>query len=156
MERAKTLVVATGKSPWMETTIRWALALLFIIPSFEKMADPLGMARILEGYEVFPPWLVGVLAITVPFLQLSTGVCLLLGVWPWEAGVICLFLLSTFTVVITYNFLRGHNHDCGCFSFNGDGEPWPLWVAIIRNAFLICLNIHMLRFEGWRKFCLMP
>lgn len=156
MERTKTLAIGLGRSIWTELAVRWALALLFIIPSIEKMLNPLAVARILEGYEVFPVWLVGVLAIMIPFMQLSVGACLLLGIWPWEAGVISLFLLSAFTAVLMFNFLRGHQHDCGCFSLDESGVPLPLWTAIVRNCALLGANFMILRYDGLRKWCLLP
>ena len=107
---------------WLAWTLRLLLGGAFIWASWHKIASPEEFAKILYGYGIFPGYLINILALWVPFVELVAGVCLITGGYRLlskEAGltVINLMLLS-FILIIAFNLARGHEFDCGCFSFD--------------------------------------
>ena len=58
-----------------------------------------------------------------------------------------------FTVGITINLIRGHEFDCGCFAFGKQGSTSSAVQMLGRDVILFLLTLHVLRFNGRRKWC---
>ena len=117
--------------------IRLVLGMTFIGASYHKIADPAGFAKILYGYAVFPNISINVLAITIPFIELVAGFSLVLGLLPRSALMIINALLFLFILVIGFNLLRGHQFDCGCFSFSHQSHTASNISLLIRDVLLL-------------------
>lgn len=106
---------------WLIWPLRLLLGATFIWASWHKIAAPDQFARILYGYGVFPMSLINLLAIWVPFVELLSGLCLILGrpgSLPGRSGLTLInLMLVSFILLIGFNLIRGHEFDCGCFSF---------------------------------------
>lgn len=121
--------------------IRLILSISFIYASYHKIQDPAGFARIIYGYAVFPDFSINLLAIIIPFLELVAGFCLLFNVLPKSAILIINGLLSGFILVISFNLLRGHEFDCGCFSFSSQSHPLSNVYLLIRDILMLTAGI---------------
>ena len=136
--------VSTGWRFWLAWLLRLILGGAFIYASWHKIASPEDFSRILYGYGIFPGPLINFLALWVPFIELISGICLITGGWRLvskEAGlaVINLMLLS-FILIIGFNLIRGHEFDCGCFSFDAgpaDGLKGEAVRLLIRDVLLL-------------------
>lgn len=126
--------------------IKLVLGITFIVASYHKIADPAGFAGIIYGYDVFPGASINLLAITIPFIELVAGFSLILGVYPRSALLIMNGLLSAFILVIGFNLLRGHQFDCGCFSFSGQSDTASNISLLVRDVFLLGAGIYL-----WKK-----
>ncbi|MBU2454399.1 MAG: DoxX family membrane protein, partial [Proteobacteria bacterium] len=91
--------------------IKLLLGITFIYASYHKIADPDGFAKIIYGYDIFPGFSINILAITIPFLELTAGFSLIFGLFPRSALLIINGLLLGFILVIGFNLLRGHQFD---------------------------------------------
>ncbi len=103
--------------------IKLILGITFVYSSFHKIQDPASFAKILYGYAIFPDITINIMAIIIPFIELSTGFCLIFGVFPRAAILIINAMLIAFIILITFNLLRGHQFDCGCFSSTAAQNP---------------------------------
>ncbi len=126
--------------------IKIVLGITFIVAGYHKIADPAGFAGIIYGYDVFPGVSINLLAITIPFIELVAGFSLILGVYPRSALLIMNGLLSAFILVIGFNLLRGHQFDCGCFSFSGQSYTASNSSLLVRDVFLLGAGIYL-----WKK-----
>jgi uncharacterized membrane protein YphA (DoxX/SURF4 family) len=142
--------------PLMELAFRWLLGLTFVYSSLHKIADPAQFAKIVFGYALFPPAAINLIAITVPFVELTAGAALLLGIWPRPAALIVEALLLLFVAVLSINLIRGVEFDCGCFAFGGAGHISAISQFLARDLLYFLAGLQVLLFSGRRRWCLTP
>ena len=65
---------------------RWILGITFIYASYYKILSPTDFAKMVYGYNLFPEVLINLIAIVLPFVELISGLCLLLGIYPRSAA----------------------------------------------------------------------
>jgi len=120
--------------------IRIVLSFLFIFAGATKAYDPSEFAREIARYQLVP-WTVSVLgAIYLPWLEMLTGILLLLKRFERGALLIVTVLLLVFSGALASAMVRGLNIDCGCFgrAFAATGTLTPL----IRNLVLLtCASV---------------
>ena len=141
-------------NPHVELIVRWLLGMLFVYASFHKIADPSGFAKIIYGYGLFPNISVNLIAIIVPFIELTAGTALITGVYPKSAAMIINGLTVSFILAISANLIRGHEFDCGCFSGKSE-TPEPAWLTLLRDIGVIGMGVFVYRYPRFRYFCLL-
>lgn len=133
---------------WIEFSMRWILGLTFIVASIHKIAEPAEFAKIIYGYDLFPQLSINLLAIVLPFVELLTGLSLILNIYSKAATIIAGILMAAFTLAISINMARGHKFECGCFSFGSENPLTGTKFLLIRDIFLMALCICLLRFKA--------
>jgi uncharacterized membrane protein YphA (DoxX/SURF4 family) len=139
---------------WIELAARWILGLTFIYASYHKIVSPADFAKIVYGYDLFPEIFINLIAIVIPFLELTAGFALIIGFYPRSAAIIINGLLLTFITVLTINLIRGHEFDCGCFSAAQSGYTSSAKVTLLRDVIYFVLGMQIVLFEGMRRSCL--
>lgn len=127
--------------------MRWILGLTFIFASIHKIAAPAEFAKIIYGYDLFPQLSINLIAIVLPFVELVTGLFLVFNIYSKAAAILAGILLAAFTLAISINMARGHEFDCGCFSFGSHNPLEDTKFLLIRDIFLLGLCIFLLRFR---------
>ena len=135
---------------WIEIILRWILGITFIYASYYKIMSPEDFAKVVYGYNLFPEVLIHLIAIVLPFVELISGLSLLLGIYPRSAALIINGLLLAFIFILTINIIRGYEFDCGCFSSKKTGSP-ELMVA--RDIIYLIMGLQVFLFNGARKGC---
>ena len=143
----------TGNSR-IELAARWILGLTFIYASFHKIVSPADFAKIVYGYDLFPALFINLIAIIIPFLELITGLALVIGVYPRSAAIILNALIMAYIIVLAINLIRGHEFDCGCFSFGESGYTSSTEATLVRNVIYFIVGMAVILFRGIRKMCL--
>jgi uncharacterized membrane protein YphA (DoxX/SURF4 family) len=136
---------------WIELAARWILGLTFIYASLHKILSPADFAKIVYGYNLFPEIFINLIAIIIPFLELVTGLALIIGFYPRSAAIVINGLLLAFIAVLTINLIRGHEFDCGCFSARQSGYSSSPKVTIVRDIIYFILGLQVILFGGIRK-----
>lgn len=121
------------------------LGVTFIYASIHKIANPAEFAKIIYGYDIFPNASVNILAITVPFFELFTGILLLGRIFLFRPALIIMnLMLMGFIIIIGFNLIRGHQFDCGCFSFAGSQDGVKAAVSLlIRDVALLACGVFL-------------
>ncbi len=135
---------------WIEIALRWILGITFIYASYYKIMSPTDFAKVIYGYNLFPEVLINLIAIILPFVELISGLSLLLGIYPRSAALIINGLLLAFIFILTINIIKGYEFDCGCFSTKKTGSP-KLMVA--RDIIYLIMGLQVFLFNGARKGC---
>ena len=138
---------------WVELAARWILGLTFIYASFHKIVSPADFAKIVYGYDLFPAVFINLIAIIIPFLELITGLALVIGVYPRSAAFIINTLLMAYLIVLTINLIRGHEFDCGCFAFGQSGYTSSSEVTLVRDIIYFVLGLQIILYSGVRRIC---
>ena len=130
----------------MLAVIKLVLGMVFVYASFHKIQDPAGFAKILYGYDLFPEVSINLLAICVPFIELTAGFFLIFGLYPRAAALVINLLLLFFIALIAFNLARGHQFDCGCFSsLETENQTLVNMVSLLRDIVLLGCGIYYLK-----------
>ena len=96
--------------------------LIFLASALPKIADLAGFAGSVHNFhlEPFVPMAAtNVLAMTIPWVELVTGLALVVGVRPRAGAFVYTALLAVFTIGVISAMARGLSFDCGCFGKSG-------------------------------------
>jgi len=148
------LIKRFGHNAWLEWGLRVALGVTFIVASIHKIAEPAYFAKIIYGYYLFPGFLINLIAIILPYIELFAGLALVLGVFPRSAVLIVNVLLLFFILSLSVNLVRGHEFDCGCFSFTGSGISGSTEGLLVRDVVYLIGGLYLFFFTPTRKWCL--
>ena len=132
---------------------RWVLGGMFLFACYHKIVEPAHFAKIIYGYYLFPDFSINLIAIILPFLELFAGIALILGIYPRSAVLIINAILFAFIVAISINLIRGHEFDCGCFSFGAAADTFSVVQLLIRDIVCFFLGLQILFFANSRKWC---
>jgi uncharacterized membrane protein YphA (DoxX/SURF4 family) len=139
---------------WAELVLRWIIGIIFVYASIHKIAQPAVFAKIIYGYYLFPDFSINLIAILIPFLELYSGIFLLLGVYPRSASIVTSGLLFGFIIAISINLIRGHEFDCGCFSFESFGYESSAAELLVRDIIYFIFGFYIILFKGRRFLCI--
>ena len=116
---------------------RLLLGAIFIYASIHKIGEPYEFARIVHNYRILPPELVNIVAITLPWIEIVTGLLLVLGLFTRENALIVFGMLCVFIFGMAAALWRGLEIDCGCFRPGADSTN--LWARILEDLVMLTM-----------------
>lgn len=126
-------------------SIRIVLGFVFIFAAISKAAEPEAFAKAIYNYKLLPLFLINILAITLPWIELCAGVLLVFGVSVKENSAILSGLLLVFIIAISISLARGLNIDCGCFGTAGGTKVGIL--KLLENIGLLLIGLILIKFD---------
>jgi len=138
---------------WIELIFRWILGITFIYASYSKIISPGDFAKIIYGYALFPEVTINLIAIILPFIELVSGLALIIGIYPRSAVLIVNCMLLAFIILLSINLMRGHEFNCGCFSLKETGyiNAPGKWIA--RDIIYFLLGLQVFLYGRCRRGC---
>lgn len=135
---------------------RLAVAALFLGACIAKIRDPELFALAVNRYRLLPGEWVNLVAIVLPWIELTTGLAVLAAPARLRAAGALLIagMLAVFTAAISLNLLRGIEASCGCFSTRADAAVSDGW-NLVRNGALLWLALAVLA-DAWRRAARKP
>ena len=133
--------------PLLFHTLRLLLGAVFLYASYDKILHPEAFAQAVYNYQILPDAAVNLVALTLPWLELLLGLCLVAGFWLPGATVMGTGLLTMFIGALVFNEIRGLDVHCGCFSAQATDGPAGLWTIARDVSFLVisaCLTLRVL------------
>ena len=121
---------------------RIAVAAVFLGACIAKIRDPELFALAVNRYRILPGEFVNLVAIVLPWIELTAGLALLAAPARLRAAgaLVIAGMLTVFTIAISLNLLRGIEASCGCFSTRADAAVSDGWT-LVRNGALIWLSL---------------
>ncbi|MCX5636537.1 MAG: methylamine utilization protein MauE [Planctomycetota bacterium] len=101
--------------------VRLGLGCLFLWSSLPKIRQPYDFLSSVYNYELVGPKLGALTAMTLPWLELLVGVCLVGGIFVSGALLASIGMAAMFTFVLASALYRGLEISCGCFSASDAG-----------------------------------
>ncbi|MBU1053379.1 MAG: DoxX family membrane protein [Proteobacteria bacterium] len=118
---------------------RLFLGCIFIYAGYTKLDNSLQFAVAIEGYKLLSPNLVIWAIKILPWVEISLGAALLLGIMIRYTAALIGGLLALFIVVMLVTYLRGIEADCGCFGIGVKISPFTL----VRDSFFILPALYL-------------
>jgi putative oxidoreductase len=103
---------------------------MFVLAGVLKIADPAKFAQDVGNYRLMPHELTNLVAILVPWIELTAGVLVLTGIWLRAAALVITSLTAMFFLIIVSALARGLNIECGCFGTVGGRHVGLVNLAI--------------------------
>ena len=129
-------------SPWLTVRVQIALGLFFVVAALPKLVDPPSFAHMIYNYRLVPGAFVNLMALAMPWLELLTGLALILGIWSRTSAALVGALLLVFIGAISANLARGNAIDCGCFDVSAANKTVEERLTDMR--FVILRDVGML------------
>ena len=136
-------------SQWLTIRVQIALGVFFVAAALPKIADPPSFAHMVYNYRIVPGALINLMALTMPWIELLSGLALILGIWKATARTIIAALLITFIIAISINLLRSNAIDCGCFDVTAAGKSRVERLADMRLVILRDTGMLLMALQLW-------
>jgi uncharacterized membrane protein YphA (DoxX/SURF4 family) len=139
---------------------RLGLAAVFLVSGALKVVDPAQTQIAVRAYELLPPGLVGLVATTLPLLELVLGTLLLGGAFTRWAALASAVLLLVLMTGVAQAWARGLSIDCGCFGGGGQvargSTRYPQELArdvgtLVLAVWLLLRPRTVLSVDGWLR-----
>ena len=124
--------------------VRLAFGAVFIWSGIAKLKNPIEFADAVRNFEMVKDPIAPALALLIPWVEIISGIFVMLGKL-WKGSVaILLTSLVVFTTALCIAWGRGLDISCGCFGGSG-AVNYPLVVA--RNVGLFVLGGLIWKFD---------
>jgi hypothetical protein len=130
--------------------VRIVLGGLFVYSSMDKLANMADFARVIHYYRILPVGFENILAIFLPWLELITGLFLLVGRFTKGASLIYSVFLCIFIIALSQALIRGLDISCGCFSVKPSSTS-EVWLRIIEDIVILYFSINLYRYTAVEK-----
>ena len=127
--------------PITALVLRMVLGCVFIYASLDKIRHPDLFAEAVYNYQLLPEVAVNLVAICLPWLELFSGILLVLGVWMQGSILILSGLMVVFIGALGINLARGLDIYCGCF-ITQSTDPITI-LTLLRDALFLLLAFYL-------------
>jgi uncharacterized membrane protein YphA (DoxX/SURF4 family) len=121
--------------------LRIVLGCVFIYASLDKIKHPDLFAEAVYNYQLLPEIAVNLVAISLPWLELLSGILLVLGLWMEGSILILSGLMVVFIGALGINLARGLDVHCGCF-ITQSSDPITI-LALFRDSLFLLLAFYL-------------
>ena len=135
---------AVRVAAWLAVPVRWYLGVLFVGACLHKIAEPGSFALDVATYDILPLLLVNLVAITLPWVELSAGAMLLVGWRVRPAALLVVGMMVVFLAALVIALARGLDMSCGCFASQGAEEDPISRLTVLRDLGWLGLSIFVL------------
>src|SRR5207247_1457661 len=115
--------------PWVAVLLRVLVGGVFLFSGFSKLILPHAeVVALVQQYQVLRGWLVAIAATFLPWIEVGSGLALLIGFCTTPAALLIARQLLSFSILMVIVLAAGIAiEDCGCFGNLGLHET-PLQV----------------------------
>lgn len=134
---------------------RTLLAVTFIWACIHKIAEPFDFALQVATYQILPLTLVNLQAIILPWLELSSALLLVVGLWTRAAALVTCGMNLMFIAAISMALNADLHLQCGCFASTSAGEEMDVDLILrdigllIVGAYLVYSRPDRLTLDSW-------
>jgi len=135
-------------SPWFGLLARLILGGVLFAAGLLKYQHLDKSQMAVRAYELLPISVANFLGISLPFLEIATGILLVGGAATRIAAAIGGMLMLIFIAGISQAWARGLSIDCGCFGGGGQVAPGATnyLPEILRDTALALIAIYLFRY----------
>jgi len=131
-------------SEYLALVLRIFVGYFFIYSSVSKIPYPAQFADLLASYRLFPYPVVNILAVVVPWLELVTGLFIIIGLRNRASVIIIMLMYIGFAVAVGLNVIVDSPITCGCY--DTVGEPVS-WMKVGKNMVWMLFTIQIFFYD---------
>ena len=131
-------------SEYLSFALRIYLGYCFIYASLSKIPDPAQFAEATANYRLVPFMFLNLGAVILPWIELITGLFLIIGFKLRTSVIVIGLLLIIFDLMILINMYQGAPINCGCYDIVG--EPIG-WKKVLENALMLAFSVQIYYFD---------
>ena len=114
--------------PSFVALLRIALGVVFIAASMDKIMNPQNFAVNIANYRLIPYQWINLAAIILPWIEITTGSLLVMGIWTGTNALLGSGMLVVFSIAILQALFRNLDISCGCFSTDPGAQKMTRWT----------------------------
>ena len=127
-------------SEYLSFALRVYLGYFFIYASLSKIPHPAQFADAISDYRLIPYMFLNLGAVILPWIELVTGIFLIIGFKSRTSIIVIGLLLIMFDVMILINMYQGAPISCGCYDVVG--EPIG-WKKVLENVLMLVFSVQI-------------
>ena len=131
-------------SEYLSFALRIYLGYFFIYASLSKIPYPAQFAEAIANYRLIPYMFLNLGALILPWIELVTGLFLIIGFKSRSSAIVVGLLLIMFDVMVLINMYWGAPITCGCY--DTVGEPIG-WKKVLENALMLVFSVQIYCFD---------
>ncbi len=115
---------------------------VFLYASYYKIIEPMSFAKSIWYYHMVPGSLINLIALILPWLELVTGIFVIVGIW-YRGSVLWLnIMVIIFMIALISAIARNLSIDCGCFKAS-EGATDSAWQSLWFDVGLLVLTVQL-------------
>jgi len=127
---------------------RTILGATFVYASLDKISNPGDFSDLIDNFHISPVLLSNMVALTLPWIELICGLCLIFGFMIRGSNILVFAMLLFFIFILSQAVYRGIDTHCGCFKVAEALEPSDfkknLIKRIIEDIILLSMSFAVL------------
>lgn len=123
--------------------LRMALGLVFLIAAWDKIVDPMAFAKIIRNYQILPDMAVSAVALTLPWIEVVVGMCLITGFVARGASLSASLMMAVFLSAMAWAWHKGIATQCGCFTTKADDAISQATFIRDGSIMAVCLLVTL-------------
>jgi putative oxidoreductase len=114
---------------------------VFVYASLDKLMNQEAFSKAIYNYKFLPEIFINIFAIVIPYMELTAGLFLILGIYKRGSSFIISFLLFIFVIALSQAYFRGLDINCACFSLETVNQKSDISLRILEDILLLIASI---------------
>lgn len=132
---------------YISLLLRIYIGVVFIYASLHKIAHPDMFAIDIATYDILPLYLVNLMAIILPYIELTSGILIIIGPFQKEGALLISGMMCMFLIALIIAIYKGINASCGCFASQSVEEDPISYKTVIRDLSWLLIALYVLLFD---------
>jgi putative oxidoreductase len=132
---------------WLSFLLRIYIGGIFIYASIHKIINPGSFALDIATYDILPLYLINIVAIILPYLEIVSGILIIIGPFQKEASILITGMMTVFLIALIIAIYKGIDASCGCFASQSVEEDPISYKTVIRDTLWLLIALYVLFFD---------
>ncbi len=143
----KNRLISVAASSWLLVPMRFYIGYIFLVACIHKIVHPEMFAVDVATYQILPLYLINLMAIVLPWIELVAALMLILGFRARAGAVLTAGMMVVFIAAISIALSKGLHMSCGCFASQGAEEDPISMATVFRDLGWLAVSLWIVFFD---------